>query len=145
MPEAEWYEDGLRFECSQCGNCCTGPPGYVWFTEEEAGRIAEHLGLTVAQFRRRYTHPVHGSESLNEVQSEDGYDCIFLRRDDAGKALCSIYPVRPRQCRTWPFWTENLRSSRDWARTARGCPGCNHGELVPIEEIRIRRDGTPNL
>ena len=32
---SDWYEDGLRFSCSQCGNCCTGPPGAVWFTDNE--------------------------------------------------------------------------------------------------------------
>ena len=26
-----WYADGLSFECTMCGNCCTGPPGAVWF------------------------------------------------------------------------------------------------------------------
>ena len=28
----EWYRDGLRFECTRCGACCTGAPGYVWVT-----------------------------------------------------------------------------------------------------------------
>ena len=41
----DWYDDGLRFECTQCGNCCTGPPGMVWFTPEEGRRMAEGLGL----------------------------------------------------------------------------------------------------
>ncbi|MFM7740581.1 MAG: YkgJ family cysteine cluster protein, partial [Planctomycetota bacterium] len=31
MSAAEpWYKDGLRFQCSQCGDCCTGGAGYVW-------------------------------------------------------------------------------------------------------------------
>ena len=23
-----WYQDGLQFRCTRCGNCCTGAPGY---------------------------------------------------------------------------------------------------------------------
>ena len=41
------YADGLRFECTQCGNCCTGPPGRVWFSEEEGEAMAENLGVDV--------------------------------------------------------------------------------------------------
>ena len=25
-----WYHLGLRFQCTGCGDCCTGAPGYVW-------------------------------------------------------------------------------------------------------------------
>ena len=28
-----WYSEGLRFECTQCGACCSGEPGYVWVDE----------------------------------------------------------------------------------------------------------------
>lgn len=141
----EWYADGLAFTCTQCGNCCTGPPGYVWFSDEEGRAIAAHLGLSVNEFLKRYTHRVMGRWSLNEQRSEQGYDCIFLRRDEAGKALCSIYQVRPTQCRTWPFWDSNLRSPAAWQRTQRTCPGSGHGKMYPIEQIRILRDNTPGL
>jgi len=71
-----------------------------------------------------------------------GGDCVFLKRE-AGKATCSIYPVRPLQCRTWPFWTENLRSESAWeSRHERVCPGMNNGQhhdLVQIETARKQR------
>jgi uncharacterized protein len=51
---------------------------------------------------------------------------------------CTVYPVRPKQCRTWPFWESNLQSPDDWNRTAEGCPGCNRGDLIPVEEITRR-------
>jgi Fe-S-cluster containining protein len=35
----------LNFTCTQCGNCCSGEPGYVWVTKEEIRRIAEFLSL----------------------------------------------------------------------------------------------------
>lgn len=106
--------------------------------------MAAHFGLSVAEFESKYVHRVRGIRSLKERKTEHGRDCIFLDRESQpGKALCSIYEVRPQQCRTWPFWPENLRSEGAWARAARGCPGMNEGTLVPVELIRIIRDSNP--
>ena len=141
----EWYADGLRFSCTQCGNCCTGPPGYVFFTDDEAEAMATRLELTVGEFRKKHAHKAYGEWSLNETKTEFGYDCIFLVRDEEGKAGCSIYEDRPKQCRTWPFWPENLRSQRNWLTVAKNCPGVadgltGGGKFYPIDQIRITRD-----
>ena len=84
--------------------------------------------------------------SLRELDTEDGYDCVFLDRTSRpGKALCGIYEARPAQCRSWPFWPEMLETEGDWdlARRTTPCPGMNQGPVIPIEDIRIRRDATP--
>ncbi len=144
----DWYAEGLQFECTQCGNCCTGAPGYVWVNDEESEAIGESLGITTEQFLGEHAHRVRGRWTLNEVWNDDvdGYDCVFLRREEkTGKALCSIYDVRPTQCRTWPFWPENLRSTRSWRSAAKGCPGMNHGNFYPVEQVRILRDRTPSV
>ena len=113
--------------------------------------MAESVGLLVDQFLRRYAHRVHGRLTLNEVRTEHGYDCVFLRRDpNNGKALCSIYEVRPQQCRTWPFWPENLHGSRGWQAAAETCSGMKaglkeQGHFYPVEQIRIIRDSTPAM
>ena len=143
-----WYAGGLRFTCTQCGNCCTGPPGYVWFSRREALAIAGHLNIDLETFLRRHAHTVNGRWTLNERRTEHGYDCVFLQRDEHGRALCGIYPVRPGQCRTWPFWPENLASARRWRQVARNCPGVargieGEGRLYPLEQVRIIRDSTP--
>lgn len=143
-----WYADGLRFTCTQCGNCCTGPPGYVWFDAAELDAMAAHFNLTAAEFRRRYAHKIDGRWSLNEVKTVHGYDCVFLDRTPEGKALCTIYAVRPMQCRTWPFWPENLKSQRAWLRASNTCPGVatgmkGQGQHYTLQQIRIRRDQTP--
>jgi hypothetical protein len=138
----EWYAGGLRFTCTQCGNCCTGPPGYVWCEDDEAEAIAKHLKLSLAEFRRRFARRQNGHWTLQETPAADGkgFDCVFLRRDTEGKALCSIYPVRPTQCRTWPFWPENLASPRHWQRASRNCPGMDKGRFFPVEQVRVLRD-----
>jgi Fe-S-cluster containining protein len=142
---SEWYAPGLRFTCGRCGNCCTGPEGYVWFSDDEARAMAAALGLSIEQFLQLHTRETHqGRRSLREVESPAGRDCVFLRRDHEGRALCSVYHARPTQCRTWPFWPENLRSSAAWARAARSCQGmtqglAGQGELYPIERVRLLR------
>lgn len=124
-----------------CGNCCSGPAGYVLFTPEEAGAIAARLGITVERFMLRYTHDTRVGRSLAEVPTPDGLDCVFLDRvSHPGRALCSIYEDRPAQCRTWPFWRSNVSSPDAWARASARCPGINRGALVPPEQIRILRD-----
>ena len=137
-----WYADGLRFECTQCGNCCTGPPGAVWFDADEGKAMATALGVSEDEFSRRYARRMRGGRwSLIETRTDFGYDCVFLDRTTApGRALCRVYKTRPSQCRTWPFWEENLESETDWENAKRltPCPGIDQGQLIPVEEI-VRR------
>jgi len=132
----DWYKEGLKFECTQCGNCCTGAPGYVWVNKEERTAIAQFLGNADGQLDEAYARRVGLRHSLTE---RDAGDCVFLKRTSDGKRTCSIYPVRPHQCRTWPFWHDNLRSPEAWESAAQGCPGMNKGKrhnFVAIEEVR---------
>jgi uncharacterized protein len=126
-----WYADGLRFACTQCGNCCTGQPGFVWVNDAEVEAIAKFRGEPVEEVLGLYTRREGNRRSLKEKLNNE---CIFYDCD----AGCTIYPVRPRQCRTWPFWECNTGSPEDWDRAARECPGCNQGDLITAEEITRR-------
>jgi len=127
-----WYGAGLRFSCLQCGACCTGPPGYVWLKPGEAAAVARHLGLAIEDFHVTYTRYTHREYSLIE---KPGGDCVFFVRDPV---RCLIYPVRPVQCRTFPFWRENVRARESWARIAAGCPGMDQGPLHSAAEVQRR-------
>ncbi len=127
--EAPWFKDGLRFRCTQCGDCCSGAPGYVWVNQEEIDALAARLGLDVETFERQYTRRVGLRRSLVELP---GGDCVFL---DAQTRKCTVYEHRPRQCRTWPFWHSNVRSPQTWAATCEVCPGCGQGDIIPMERI----------
>lgn len=127
-----WYADGLRFACTQCGNCCTGKPGFVWVNDEEIADLAEFRGQPVDEVRGLYTRDEDGTR--RGLKEKANGDCVFYDRT----AGCTVYPVRPRQCQTWPFWECNTASPAAWARAAAECPGCNQGELIPAEEI-VRR------
>ena len=138
---SEWYLNGLGFSCTQCGNCCTGPTGAVWFTPDEGKAMAIKLGVTESDFYFKFARKIGLRWSLKENVINGQFDCIFLQRNDS-TATCSLYETRPSQCRTWPFWPEVLKSKSVWEKTKREtpCPGMDSGKIVPIESIRIQRD-----
>ena len=129
--EPPWFQDGLRFECTQCGKCCTGEPGFVWVNDEEIEKLAKFRGDVRHEFAALYTKTSRGKVTLREKANGD---CVFFHAERG----CTVYPVRPRQCRTWPFWESNLESPEAWDRTEGDCPGSGHGPLIPVEEI-LRR------
>jgi Fe-S-cluster containining protein len=126
-----WYQDGLRFECTRCGDCCTGAPGYVWVNTEEIVAIAKHRGETVRETTDLHTRAVGHRRSLREKANGD---CVFWDRQSG----CTVYSARPRQCRTWPFWESNVATLETWERTCDVCPGSGKGELISAEEITRR-------
>ena len=128
-----FWADGIRFECQGSGRCCMsrGKYGYVYLTLPDRRRMAKHLGLSTGQFTRRYCKNTGGHFHLKAPEA----DCCFL---DGNR--CSVYEARPTQCRTWPFWPENL-NARTWSREiASFCPGVGKGRLHAAEEIRALRD-----
>jgi Fe-S-cluster containining protein len=140
-PAAGREEAGLRFSCTMCGHCCSGPEGYVLVSDDEAAAMARRLNLGVDEFLTRYTRLTSKGRSLTERRTEAGLDCIFLDRTTIpGKAICGVYEDRPVQCRTWPFWPSNLRSRAAWERAKRVCPGMDKGTHYTPVQIRIARD-----
>ena len=124
-----WFHEGLRFECTGCGDCCTGAPGYVWVNHEEIAALADQVGMGVEEFERKYVRRVGIRKSL--IEFENG-DCVFF---DGATRRCTVYEARPRQCRTWPFWQSNVRTREDWEQTCQVCPGSGRGQLVTVEEV----------
>jgi Fe-S-cluster containining protein len=131
-----WYSDGLAFACTQCGACCTGAPGYVWVSPDEIERLAEFRGETVDQFTMRFVRKVGDRFSLIE---RPGGDCIFWDKEQG----CTVYPARPVQCRTWPFWPENVETKADWDHVREICPGSGRGRLFSVDEIVASISKTP--
>lgn len=134
MSKTPWYRDGLPFTCTQCGNCCTGEPGYVWVNRAEIEALAKQVGVEdLDQFERLYVRRVGIRKSLKELSNGD---CVFF---DNKTRKCTVYPARPRQCRTWPFWDSNLRTPESWKATCEICPGSGKGQLVELHQIESQR------
>ena len=129
MSSLPWYHAGLRFECTQCGGCCTGAPGYVWVNREDIAAMAKALQLEVAEFEKRYIRRIGIRKSLIEFANGD---CVFF---DTERRVCQLYEARPRQCRTWPFWASNLGTQARWEELAERCPGVNRGRVASLGKI----------
>lgn len=129
-PVQPWYHKGLRFQCTQCGDCCTGAPGYVWVKRSEIEALAEAIHIDVEEFEKRYVRRVGIRKSLVEFPNGD---CVFFENKSR---TCQVYNARPRQCRTWPFWPSNLATPETWQDMCDRCPGGNRGDVVPLVKIQ---------
>ena len=130
-----FFEEGICFECQRCGVCCTGEPGVVFVHQSEVAVIAGFMKIEESHLIRRYLYPFQDHYSIRE--DREGA-CLFY---DNG---CRIYPVRPEQCRTYPFWFQNLRSVERWQKVAKECPGIGKGRRYGQEEILKLMEPTLN-
>ena len=128
-PVRYFFDAGIHFECTRCGACCTGDPGVVRISGQEIRLLADFLHMAVADLIQTHLRPIETGFSIDE--NPDG-GCRFF---DGG---CRIYPVRPLQCRTYPFWFSLMRSRENWEKAVRACPGIGNGPLHPREEILSR-------
>jgi hypothetical protein len=137
MSDLPWYENGLEFSCTGCGNCCTGAPGYVWVNQQEIRDMAAAIGeADIERFERKYVRSIGIRRSLKEDASSN-WDCVFF---DNQSRKCKVYQARPRQCRTWPFWDSNLKTPEHWQRTCEVCPGSGKGKLYQLKQIEEARE-----
>lgn len=113
-----FFDQGILFECQRCGACCTGNPGIVNVYKSEFEKMARYLSVQVSSFMDTYLYPLKGDYSIRAYP--DGR-CYFYQDG------CIVYPVRPGQCRTFPFWFENLRSAKKWRKVSKECPGIGRG------------------
>lgn len=123
---AYFFDSGIQFYCRQCGRCCTGAPGLIRVSGAEVAAIATAVGMAPEPFARACLIAVEGGLSIRE--RADGR-CLFF--DDG----CRIYPHRPYQCRTYPFWLRNLRSEDRWREAKRECPGIGSGPVFSRDAI----------
>lgn len=122
------HQDGFDYlfdptACADCqGKCCKGESGHVWINEHDVDRIGQFLELNKVDFIQRFVNRVNNRLVLKERCGGSDYACIFF---DENENKCSIYPVRPEQCRTFPFW-EFFKRHKD--EVVRECPGIREME-----------------
>ncbi|MCS7205903.1 MAG: YkgJ family cysteine cluster protein [Leptospiraceae bacterium] len=130
------------FTCIQCGKCCEGS-GRVYFTKSDLLHIKQYLRLSNSEYSQLL-------KKLNLFEQNGLWvyrihsRCIFLDENQ----LCKIYPVRPLQCRTFPYWSYYFRSEKNFRKLLEHCPGaqvCNNKKsplIVSIPEIVFRCNQT---
>jgi hypothetical protein len=122
----------LRFECTRCGECCRtrGEYAHVYLNDDEVADLARFLGMTRERFERQYTFEDGGWRELRFHSQE----CVFLTPE----GTCGVYPARPVQCRTFPFWPDLVRGDRFTRRAQSLCEGVGEGRLHSPEEVAAR-------
>ncbi|MGC2210821.1 MAG: YkgJ family cysteine cluster protein [Candidatus Korobacteraceae bacterium] len=114
----------MRFQCQPGCIACCEQKGFVYLTCDDISRLAEHLEITCAEFRRRY---LCGTAPLLRFRKQRHKQCPFLLADG-----CSVHPIKPLQCRSFPYWPELLASAGERREAATYCPGMNKGPLVNL-------------
>jgi Fe-S-cluster containining protein len=89
--------------CDNCeGNCCIGKSGYIWISKKEIKNLAKYKSSTIDKIIENDLNKINYKYSIKEIKiDENNFACKFF---DLNKKKCSIYEVRPEQCRTFPFW-----------------------------------------
>jgi uncharacterized protein len=121
MPDSS----GFRFECQAGCSACCEMEGQVYLSQQDLIRIAAYIDLTPAEFEAQH---VYRTKNLLRLRKPPERQCIFHVDN-----RCSIHPVKPTQCRVFPYWPEIIESQDSWNATAQTCPGMNTGPLIQIE------------
>ena len=125
------FKDGIKFECQGSGNCCVSREsyGYVYLSTNDLKRFAEYFNLSIKDFKSKYYEITDGFIHLTEKKNING-KCIFLKNN-----RCTVYKSRPTQCRTWPFWNENMEA-KIWNEEIQSlCPGVGKGKIIKKSQI----------
>ena len=125
------FKEGINFKCQGSSNCCIsrGNYGYVYLSKKDLTNIAKYLNIPINLFKKKYCEYSGGYLHLKEIYSNG--NCQFL-----DNKRCSIYLARPTQCRTWPFWKENMNPKKWNKEILDFCPGIGKGKLTSFSMIQ---------
>jgi len=129
----------MRFECQEscAGRCCKlswgGDRSYIFLTKSDMIRLGFFLGAKspteFASFGRFTSTRFTRGETSQWFLKTNEKGCVFLKD---GK--CGVYQARPLQCRSFPFWPENMAADR-WSKLKEICPGIDEGEVREGKDI----------
>lgn len=130
---------GIYFQCTQCGKCCSNDvDGDIFIFWDDIRNISKILNLSYEAFAEKYLKIKKNDfslydENLEEIGKEKSMytlvlnfesrqDCLFLEHK-AGKSLCKIYQARPAQCEQYPFWSMIMTEEATFSDHRLSCPG----------------------
>jgi Fe-S-cluster containining protein len=89
--------------------------------------------LSVEDWLERDTRRTYDGRYVLKSREEDGV-CIHLN----DRQQCTVYEVRPAQCRAFPWWGENLATLSAWKSVKSTCPGIDAEDALLIDGQTIR-------
>jgi Fe-S-cluster containining protein len=123
-----WEKKPVRFECQpDCFKCCA-KPGFVYMNQKDVRQAAEFLNLSQKRFKSEFLKKQY---DMWYIEVEDDNPCPFLTFEG-----CAIHEAKPVQCKTYPFWRENMETPKHWELTASFCPGIGKGSELLANVIK---------
>ncbi len=126
--------------CSRCRGCCRFEKDDKYatvFARPELDRVREKLGSIPKVKEFRGSGNVFQVQLVRSQNGENGdYVCPFL---EEGRHSCSIYEIRPLDCRIWPFM---ITRSRDGKRVDLVClekRDCPSYEKISPQEFELHK------
>lgn len=113
LPSFKPIGDGIKFECTRCGECCHLP---VMLSGKESNQV-EKMGISVKK--------VNGSDAGVMEKNSKGMCPLYA------SGSCSIYSRRPSPCRSYPFYEFAGQLYVDV-----NCPGVGKGKYHSERSIR---------
>lgn len=107
----------FSFECTKCGKCCFGP-GKVYFAKKDLKLIQNYFKIQDQDwenFKKKFIDLEENQLYIHQPKDK----CFFLNKNNQ----CSIYPIRPLQCKSFPFWPSNFSCIQNLQNLIRECPG----------------------
>ena len=122
---------GIKFKCQGSGKCCVsrGNYGFVYLSKKDIFNFSKYFNISITSFKNKFCQFTNGYLHLKEINKNG--DCIFLN-----KKKCSVYSSRPIQCRTWPFWNENINPKKWNNEIINFCPGIGKGKKISFDKIK---------
>lgn len=123
-------ENEINFKCQGSSNCCIshGSYGYVYLTKNDIINLSDYFKISVKNFKKKYCNNSEGYIFLKDKYKNK---CIFLKNK-----RCTVYKIRPTQCKTFPFWPENM-NTKTWNKDIMNfCPGIGKGKKFSKDEIK---------
>lgn len=157
------FED-IRFMCQRCGSCChhKRPKEFedlvpmeqlkefweksnlIYLTQEDIERISSKTGLvaknfadTLYEYDGKFVRAKEGGKKLildiPVMKSKEDTTCVFYQEG------CSVYTVRPRACRLFPFRVEEKSTPEGDLILSIGynptCPGIGKGKSIAKKDL----------
>lgn len=116
-----------KIDCTTCANCCKSSSPVV--KKPDIERIAAHLKMKESEFIEKFLLLDEEGDYVMNVRP-----CPLLGEDN----LCSIYEVRPRDCREYPHTDKKNFNTRKHLHTGNTlvCPAVFY--IVEEMQKRIR-------